>query len=218
MTSISAAATNASEISLHPTAERSDILLLSLARRGNSSAFGELCKRHEKRLFHITLRITRNREDAEDAIQECYLNALVHLKDFDGRSQFATWLTRIAINTALMKIRRSRKFPELPLQSTDEFGEVRESIHLVDRSLNPEEGYAEGEKVKILREAVSALRPRIRAAIEIRQLQECSMNETARKLGISQAATKGRLFQARATLRRSWRVRAIGVPRIQRAA
>jgi RNA polymerase sigma factor (sigma-70 family) len=196
----------------------SDESLLSTARRGNPAAFGELCKRHKKRIFLVTLRITRNREDAEDALQECFLNALVHLKDFDGRSQFLTWLTRIAINAALMKIRRNRNSRETHLQTADEFEKGRECRHLIDRSLNPEESYAEQERATILRSLLITLRPRIRTAVEMSHLRDYSVKETSQMLGISQAATKGRLFHARAALRKSWRMKAKGQARVQRAA
>lgn len=215
MLSESASTTN---ISVSNYEEQSDERLLSNAKEGNAAAFGQLCQRHKKKVFQVTLRITRNREDAEDALQECFLSALVHLRNFDGRSQFATWLTRIAINAALMKIRRNRNSRETPLQTVDEFGEERESIHLVDRSLNPEDTYSERERSKLLRNLVSTLRPRIRTAIEMRHLQDCSLKETSERLGISEAATKGRLFHARLALRKSWRLRARGQARVQRAA
>lgn len=218
MISIPSESATTSSIPARNYGEQSDERLLSTARRGNSSAFGELCKRHEKRIFHVALRITRNHEDAEDALQECFLNALVHLKDFDGRSQFTTWLTRIAINAALMKIRRNRSSRETPLLTANEFGDERECIHLIDGYLNPEESYAERERAKILRSLVSTLRPRIRTAIEIRHLQDCSLKETSDRLGISQAATKGRLFHARAALRKSWSKRGRGEGRVQCAA
>ena len=89
--------------------------LIAAAKTGSRAPFGELCERHAKRVFRVIYRITRNREDAEDAAQECFLNAFVHLKDFEGRSQFATWLTRIAINAALMKLRKSRGAREVPI-------------------------------------------------------------------------------------------------------
>ncbi len=142
----------------------------------------------------------------------------MHLKDFDGRSQFTTWLTRIAINAALMKIRRNRSSRETPLLTANEFGDERECIHLIDGCLNPEESYAERERAKILRSLVSTLGPRIRTAIEIRHLQDCSLKETSDRLGISQAATKGRLFHARAALRKSWSKRGRGEGRVQCAA
>ena len=196
----------------------SEVRLLSAARRGNQEAFGELCNRHAKKIFHVTLRITRNHEDAEDALQECFLNALVHLRDFDGRSLFSTWLTRIAMNAALMKLRRARTSRETPLEGSDEFGKEMTYFHLRDGALNPEETYAERERNKILHNALGTLRPRLRAAVKIRQLQERPMKETARALGISEAATKGRLFQARAALRKSSRVRMIAQAQVGRAA
>jgi RNA polymerase sigma factor (sigma-70 family) len=180
-----------------------DTQLLSAARRGDQAAFGRLFERHSKKILHSTLRITRNREDAEDALQECFLSGLVHLKDFDGRSQLSTWLTRIAINAALMKLRRNRYSREVPMEFVDEEGMERPRFQLMDGSLNPEESYAERERARLLRDALGGLRPRVRAAIEICQLQECSVRETARKLGISTAAAKGRLFHARVALRKA---------------
>ena len=192
--------TNVAGIAVQPS---SDSQLLSAARKGDQAAFGTLFERHSKKIFHSTLRITRNREDAEDALQECFLSGLVHLKDFDGRSQLSTWLTRIAINAALMKLRRNRYSREVPMEFVDEEGMERPRFQLMDSSLNPEESYAERERARLLREALGGLRPRVRAAIEICQLQECSVRETARKLGISTAAAKGRLFHARVALRKA---------------
>jgi RNA polymerase sigma factor (sigma-70 family) len=195
-----------------------DERLLSAARRGNQAAFGELCSRHAKKILHVTLRITRNYEDAEDALQECFLNAFVHLKEFDGRSQFSTWLTRIAMNAALMKLRRTRLSRETSFETTDDFGKELPHLQIRDHAANPEDRYAEHEKNNLLRQALGTLRPRLRAAVEIRQMQECSMKETAKMLGISEAATKGRLFQARAVLRKSTRVRNLVQSRVRPAA
>jgi RNA polymerase sigma factor (sigma-70 family) len=185
------------------TQQLSDTQLLSAAKRGDQAAFGELFERHAKKIFLSALRITRNREDAEDALQECFLSGLIHLKDFDGRSQLSTWLTRIAINAALMKLRRNRYSREVPMEFLDEEGKERPRFQFIDGSPNPEDGYVEQERVGLLRDAVARLRPRVRAAIEICQLQECSIKETARKLGISAAAAKGRLFHARVALRKA---------------
>ena len=192
--------TNLSGVAAQPA---SDSRLLSAARRGDRAAFGELFERHAKKIFHSTLRITRNREDAEDALQDCFLSGLLHLNDFDGRSQLSTWLTRIAINAALMKLRRNRYSREVPMEIVDEEGNERPRLQPIDGSLNPEEKYAAQERAGHLHEALSVLRPRVRAAIEICQLQECSVRETARKLGISTAAAKGRLFHARVALRKA---------------
>src|SRR6202035_728337 len=89
--------------------------LIAAAKSWRRAPFGELCERHMKKVSCVTRRITRNREDAEDAAQECFLNAFVHLKTFDGRSQFATWLTRIAINAALMNFRKNRGSREVSI-------------------------------------------------------------------------------------------------------
>jgi RNA polymerase sigma-70 factor (ECF subfamily) len=89
--------------------------LIAAAKGGEGAPFGELCERHIKQVSGVTRRIMPNREDVEDAVQDCFLNAFVHLKDFDGRSRFATWLTRIAINAALMKLRKKRGVQEVPM-------------------------------------------------------------------------------------------------------
>ncbi len=176
--------------------------LVSAAKRGHQAAFGELCEFHAKRIFHTMLRITRNREDAEDALQDSFVSAFVHLGKFDGRSSFSTWLTRIAINSALMKLRKNRACREVSMEEPVDVGEKRPRYELADGAPDPEERCAQRERERIVTAAVRELRPAIRQAVEIRQLQGCSVNETAQTLGISVAATKGRLFQARAALRK----------------
>jgi RNA polymerase sigma factor (sigma-70 family) len=195
-----------------------DSHLLLAAKNGDQAAFGELFERHAKKIFHSTLRITRNREDAEDALQDCFLSGLLHLNDFDGRSQLSTWLTRIAINAALMKLRRNRYSKEVPMEFVDEEGKERPRFQFIDSAPNPEDRFAEQERAKVLHAALSGLRPRVRAAIEICQLQECSVRETARKLGITTAAAKGRLFHARVALRKACLQRTDGTRRLRAAA
>jgi RNA polymerase sigma factor (sigma-70 family) len=185
------------------TQQSSDSQLLSAAKRGDKAAFGELFERHAKKIFHSTLRITRNREDAEDALQDCFLSGLLHLNDFDGRSQLSTWLTRIAINAALMKLRRNRYSREVAMEFVDEEGKERPRFQFIDSAPNPEDSFVQKERARLLHNALDGLRPRVRAAIEICQLQECSVGETARKLGITTAAAKGRLFHARVALRKA---------------
>jgi len=192
--------------------------LVSAAKRGQQAAFAELFERHAKRIFHTAFRITRNREDAQDALQDSFLSAFVHLRKFDGRSSFTTWLTRIAINAALMKIRKNRAYREVSMEEPVDVGEKRPRYELADGAPNPEERCAQRERERIVTAAVRELRPAIRQAVEIRQLQECSVNETAQTLGISVAATKGRLFQARAALRKASRLRIMGPGRVRRAA
>jgi len=194
---------NSTKLAGVATQQPSDSQLLLAARRGDQAAFGELFERHAKKIFHSTLRITRNREDAEDALQDCFLSGLLHLNDFDGRSQLSTWLTRIAINAALMKLRRNRYSREVPMEFVDEEGKERPRFQFIDGTPNPEDNFVQKERARLLHNALAGLRPRVRAAIEICQLQECSVRETARKLGISTAAAKGRLFHARVALRKA---------------
>src|SRR6202023_4296055 len=113
--------------------------LIAAAKNGRRAPFGELCERHMKQISCVTRRIIRNHEDAEDAGQECFLNAFVHLKDFDGRSQFATCLTRIAINAALMKLRKNRGAREVPIDEPNPSFEPVAQREFRDDAPDPEE-------------------------------------------------------------------------------
>ena len=176
--------------------------LIAAAKTGRQAPFGELYERHLKRVSYVTRRIVRNREDAEDAARECFLNAFVHLKDFDGRSQFATWLTRIAINAALMKLRKNHWKREIPMNEPNPPCELKRHNEIQDDAPDPEETYRLRERREILNTAILGLRPRARRVVELRQLQEHSLRETAQILGISTAAVKSRIFHARVALHR----------------
>jgi len=176
--------------------------LIAAAKSGRRAPFGELCERHMKKVSCVTRRITRNREDAEDAAQECFLNAFVHLKDFDGRSQFATWLTRIAINAALMKFRKNRGAREVPIDQPNPSSEPVAQREFLCDAPDPEESCFLRERKRILKSAISGLRPRARSVVELSHLQEHSIRETAQILGISTGAVKARMFHARIALRR----------------
>jgi RNA polymerase sigma-70 factor (ECF subfamily) len=182
--------------------EWSEENLVAAAKCGQRAAFGQLCKRHAKQAFRATHRITRNREDAEDAVQDSLLNAFVHLKDFDGRSQFATWLTRIAINSALMRLRKGRGIRETPIDEPRPAADRGRDHDVPDSAPNPEEAYRLNEQKEVVSTAISGLLPRMRKVVEFHKLQERSVVETAQILGISTAAVKTRMFHARAELRR----------------
>ena len=152
-------------------------------------------------LVHAAQRITRTSEDAEDAVQDTLLRAFVHLGDFEGRSNFATWLTRIAINSALMILRKKRATRETAMGDNNDFGDGLR-YETTDHAPNPETRYAQSEERRILRTAIERLRPNLRVVVQI-HLQGRSMRETAQALGISLAAAKSRMFQARKALRRS---------------
>jgi RNA polymerase sigma factor (sigma-70 family) len=179
----------------------SDEVLVAAAKMGHAPAFNELHKRHAERILWVAQRITRHREDAEDAVQEAFLSAYLHIKSFDERARFETWLTRIAINAALMKVRRNRKSREVPLENPAKSLNSDTKQTLETRGQNPEEICAKSEREATLRDAIGKLRPSLRNAVELYQLQELSLHETAKALGISAAAAKGRLFHARAALR-----------------
>jgi RNA polymerase sigma factor (sigma-70 family) len=181
----------------------SDERLVAVAKKGDGTAFDELRKRHGERLFRVAHRIIRHREDAEDAVQESFLSAYIHLNGFDGRAKLSTWLTRVAINAALMKLRKTRLSCEIPLANAVEGFELCREYQFRDYSPNPEELYEKEEHNAVLRDAISELRPSIRKVVELHQLQECPMNETAKALGISVTAAKARLFHARTALRKN---------------
>jgi RNA polymerase sigma factor (sigma-70 family) len=191
-------------ISEVPEAESSNYEeLLRAARRGEASAFEKLCAPTKARIYQTLHRITKNHEDAEDALQESLLSAYMNLHRFDGRSSFSTWLTRIGINAALMTLRKKRTHRELPIDGPGEAGERTAYFEAPDHAPNPEERFARREREVLVREAVRSLRPTIRKALELGQMQERSMRETAQMLGISVAAAKARLFHARAALKKS---------------
>jgi RNA polymerase sigma factor (sigma-70 family) len=177
--------------------------LLEAARSGEAHAFEKLCAPTKARIYQTLHRITKNHEDAEDALQESFLSAYMNLHRFDGRSSFSTWLTRIGINAALMTLRKKRTHRELPIDGPGETGEKAAYFEAPDHAPNPEERFARQEREVLVREAVRSLRPTIRKALELGQMQERSMRETADMLGISVAAAKARLFHARAALRKS---------------
>jgi RNA polymerase sigma-70 factor, ECF subfamily len=176
--------------------------LIAAAKTGRPAPFGELCERHVKKIFRVIHRMMRNREDAEDAVQDCLLNAFAHVKDFDERSRFATWLTRIAINAALAKLRKDHWKRETSMNEPNPPHEVERHSEIQDDAPDPEETYRLRERRQILNAAILRLRPRARTVVELHQLQEHSLTETAQILGISPTAVKARIFHARVALNR----------------
>ena len=192
--------------------------LVRAAKCGESVAFDVLCERLAPRILRSLYRITKNREDAEDALQDSFLSAFLHIAKFDGRSTFSTWLTRIAINSALMILRKKRNSQELSLDGSADSGEKPLTWEMPDHAPNPEKRYAQMERENILRGAISTLRPAIRKVIELQQLQEHSMKETAAIIGISVPAAKARLFHAKVALRKTSRLKSIRSGRTSRSA
>jgi RNA polymerase sigma-70 factor (ECF subfamily) len=192
--------------------------LIAAAKSGQRAPFGELCERHMKQVSRVTRRITRNREDAEDAAQECFLNAFVHLKDFDGRSQFATWLTRIAINAALMKLRKNHGAKEVPMDQPNPSSDTVVQREFRLDAPDPEESCSLHERKRIMKSAISGLRQGARHVVELIHFQEYSIRETAQILGISPGAVKSRMFHAKNALHRMPILQSVGSSNCARQA
>ena len=176
-----------------------DEVLVAAAKLGDHPAFAELWTRHSNTAFKMACRIMGNRDDAEDVIQDAWMKAYVHLKAFDGRAKFSTWLTRITINSALMTLRRKRAHPETSM----EIGETWRHCEITDQTEDVEEFYARHERAERLRRAICRLQPTLRNVVEIHQLSDRSVKEVAELAGLSVAATKSRLLRARIVLRRA---------------
>jgi RNA polymerase sigma factor (sigma-70 family) len=194
----------------------SDQSLVEAARNGLSMAFATLSECYRSQLFRAAHRVTRNCQDAEDAVQDALLRAFVHMADFDGRSRFGTWLTRIAINSALMILRKKRASLEITSDYNDDSGGDGLRYEITGQGPNPETRCAQSEAENILMKAIRNLRPCLRVVVQIQQLQERSMNETAEAIGISLTAAKGRPFQAKNALRRSMIPKLMHQPRFAR--
>jgi len=180
-----------------------DAALVAGAKTGDARAFELLVERHEGRIFAMAQRMTRNREDAEDVVQQSFQKAFLHLKKFEGDSLFSTWLTRIAINEALMLLRRKRGSREVPIAELNAEGETALPLDIPDSGPNPEDSCLQQEQERILSAAVSELTPGMRKAIELRELGELSTGETAQLMGLSVAAVKARVFHGRRKLRQT---------------
>jgi RNA polymerase sigma-70 factor (ECF subfamily) len=180
-----------------------DEYLLFAARGGSHEAFAELQKMYSQRLFRRILSITRNREDAEDALQDTFLRAYLALPSFEGRSRFSSWLTSIAINSALMIIRRRRSRPETPFEQHSGYGDDSRPIDVRDNALNPEQLCDQEQRFCAMVSAIRQLDPKFRTPLSLWLSQDYSLKDLAQELGISLASLKGRLRRARMRLLRS---------------
>ena len=173
---------------------------MAAAKSGDSTAFEELVSRYERKIFRLTMNITRNREDAEDAMQDAFLKSYSHLKTFQGDSRFYTWLVRIAANEALMRLRKRRP-NQFSLDEPIEGDEDLMPRELQDWGPGPEQRFAQTEMREILSSVIDELEPEYRTAFVLRDIEELSTEETADALGISVPAVKSRLLRARLKLR-----------------
>jgi RNA polymerase sigma-70 factor, ECF subfamily len=183
------------------TDAREEHAFLVAAKSGDSAAFEMLCKQSANMVFRVARRMMRNNEDAEDVLQESFQQAFIHLNSFNGDSRFSTWLSRIAINAALMKMRKKQHLWDVSLDDSAETEELSSRLDVEDQGLNPEQLYAQMEWQRMLSEAMNELTPGMRKAIELSELDERSGEETARIMGISVSAVKARVFHGRRKLR-----------------
>ena len=194
---------NATSSSTDPLVAQEDAALVAGAKTGDARAFELLVQRHEGKILSLAQRMTRNREDAEDVVQQSFQKAFIHLKKFQGESLFSTWLTRIAINEALMLLRRRRGTREVPIVESSTEDETAVPLDVVDEGPNPEDSCMQREQERILSAAVKELTPGMRKAIELRELGELSTIETAQAMGLSEGAVKARVFHGRKKLRQT---------------
>lgn len=185
----------------HIVKAMNDECLVEAARDGNINAFAELRNRHFRSLLRTAYRITRNWEDAEDALQDSFLKVFTHLDSFEGRCSFSTWVTRIAINRSLMILRKRNTHNDQSIDADDKHYGSNDRCDMRDLREDPEHLYARHEGSERLRGAIQQLRPCLRNAVALRYLQEYSMQEIADVLCISVASAKSRLFRARLFLR-----------------
>ena len=175
--------------------------LVAQAQTGGEEAFTELVNRYEGNIYRLARHITQNPEDAEDVLQETFLKAYEHLADFQGNSKFYTWLVRIAVNQALMKLRKRKTDASVSLDDPYDTGEESLVREIAVWEPNPEQTYSQEEIRAILEKAVDSLPPTFRAVFALRDIEELSTEETAAVLNLSIPAVKSRLLRARLRLR-----------------
>jgi RNA polymerase sigma-70 factor (ECF subfamily) len=175
--------------------------LVTAAKAGDMSAFSDLVQHYDRRVFRMAKQITQNDDDAEDVLQETFLKAFTHLADFQGNSKFYTWLVRIAVNEALMKLRKRRSDRTVPLDDPIDTGEDEVVREIAVWDQNPEDTYSREELAELLDQAIQSLKPAYRTVFILRDIEEMSIEETAETLNLSISAVKSRLLRARLQLR-----------------
>jgi RNA polymerase sigma-70 factor (ECF subfamily) len=179
-----------------------DCELVKLVKLNDQDAFAELCRRYENRLFRTAARILRNKEDAEDAVQESLSRAFWKIDSFRGHSLVSTWLTSIAVNTCLMHLRRRRSRPECSLDDhsgEDGAGGLQWTVR--DPRADIEGACLAGERRRLVKEAIAGLPATLRIPLETHLSLDCSLAEVASRHKLSVSATKSRLLRARVAVR-----------------
>ncbi|MHB8411912.1 MAG: sigma-70 family RNA polymerase sigma factor [Candidatus Acidiferrales bacterium] len=191
---------NAKLASSQATPVDNEAIYVAAAKAGDVAAFEELVNRYERKIFRLAQHITQNTEDAQDVSQEAFLKAFEHLPDFQGNSRFYTWLVRIAVNQALMKLRK-RRTKDVSLDEDIETEDNFMPREIEDWGPSPEQHFAQDELAGILSRVIGELDPAFRLVFQLRDIDELSTEETAEALGLSVPAVKSRLLRARLKLR-----------------
>jgi RNA polymerase sigma-70 factor, ECF subfamily len=193
-------------VALAPNSHESDAALVDAARRHDPEAFEEIVTRYGPRIFRLAQRITRNYEDAEEVSQDSFTRAFLHMETFRGDARFSSWLSRIAINQSLMKL-RTRRWRELhfdgPASTPAGTEDTAFRAEVADHTPTPEQLYSQEEVQRILASAMGELPTTFREVLELREVEEYSTRETARMLGLSISAVKSRALRGRQLLRRA---------------
>jgi RNA polymerase sigma-70 factor (ECF subfamily) len=175
--------------------------LVANARKGDTASFSTLLRRYEGKIFRLAMNITQNREDAEDVLQEAFLKAYEHLDQFQGNSRFYTWIVRIAVNQALMKLRKRRSDRAVSLDEQIDTGEDTVVREIAAWDPDPEQQFSQEELHRILTGAIDDLAPIYRTVFTLRDVDGLSTEETAEALELTVPAVKSRLLRARLQLR-----------------
>jgi RNA polymerase sigma-70 factor (ECF subfamily) len=178
-----------------------ELELVARARTGDTASFSILLRRYEGKIFRLAMNITQNREDAEDVLQEAFLKAYEHLDQFQGNSRFYTWIVRIAVNQALMKLRKRRSDRAVSLDEQIDTGEDTVVREIAAWDPDPEERFSQAELHGILTGAIDELSPIYRTVFTLRDVDGLSTEETAEALDLTVPAVKSRLLRARLQLR-----------------
>ena len=184
-----------------PVAPNDELDLVARSRRGDASAFSTLIRRYEGKIFRLAMNITQNKEDAEDVLQEAFFKAYEHLDQFQGNSRFYTWIVRIAVNQALMKLRKRKSDRAISLDEQIDTGEDTVVREIAAWDPDPEQQYSQEELRTILTGAITELEPIYRTVFTLRDVDGLSTEETAEALDLSVPAVKSRLLRARLQLR-----------------
>jgi RNA polymerase sigma-70 factor, ECF subfamily len=183
------------------TVASDDLDLVHASKNGDVAAFEELVRRYDRKLLRIAQHVTHNREDSQDVVQEAFLKAFQHLREFREESQFSTWLIRVTLNQSLMKLRKQCAVRDVSPDKDFQGDGDMPPVEVADRAPNPEQLYSASELREILVETLQELRPSLRAVFAVRDIEGLSIGQAAEVLNLSRAAVKARLWRARLQLR-----------------